>query len=323
MDAASNSTAVPAPGPAATVPKLDNVFGALLLGTFVSLICYGVTVNQAYRYFRLYRSDSTFYRCTVICVLILETFQSLSIIHCCYYYLVSNYFNPTALLRGSWSLQVQSVCDGAVIVVTQLFFAHRVYIVSVKYRAVVVAAIFFSFVALGFGGAASIMAVRVSEFSHWSRYTWLDAAAFGGAMVSDSLTTTALIVILRKSRTGFRGTDDIVDRLVLYTVNTGLLTGVANTVAMICAVTMRDNMIYAAFATLATKLYANSLLAVLNARHSLASGNRGLHNVGLNGLRNQTDVSASDTTHVPHPSERTAVNESTFELKSRSELHFA
>lgn len=53
-------------------------------------------------------------------------------------------------------------------------------------------------------------AVRDSNLSNpqgerlTSRPQWLDSAAFGAAVVSDTLTAGALIVVLRNSRTGFK-----------------------------------------------------------------------------------------------------------------------
>ncbi|KAI0363880.1 hypothetical protein BV20DRAFT_80940 [Pilatotrama ljubarskyi] len=310
-----------APSPVvAVVPALDNSLGAFLLGTFITLICYGVTVHQVYRYVRLYQADFIFYRWTVYCIAILATFHVITIMHCCYYYLVTSYFNPEALLRGV-SLQIQSVLDGIIVCISQLFYVHRVYLIGPKYRVVVVAAIFFSLVGVWFGAAASVAAIRVQEFSRWSRFTWVDSAGIGAEMVADVLTTVVLIVTLRSSRTGFEGTNHILDRLIIYAVNTGLLIGIVDSVTLILAVAMSKNTIYTGFATLASNIYANSVLAVLNARHSLAA--IGPDNLRL-GTGTQDDtiaslrLTASDPLRVALPSHATdATAASALELKSR------
>ncbi|KAI0654639.1 hypothetical protein C8Q70DRAFT_510186 [Cubamyces menziesii] len=41
------------------VPSLKDTYGAVLIGTYVSLMLYGVTLHQAYRYSRLSTSDSS------------------------------------------------------------------------------------------------------------------------------------------------------------------------------------------------------------------------------------------------------------------------
>ncbi|TBU39891.1 hypothetical protein BD309DRAFT_1049388 [Dichomitus squalens] len=53
----SNATsAVPTSLP--SVPSLDNTFGAGLIGTFLGLILYGLTVHQTLTYFRVYTADA-------------------------------------------------------------------------------------------------------------------------------------------------------------------------------------------------------------------------------------------------------------------------
>ena len=71
----STSEALPEPLAALLegMPRLDASFGAVLVGTYVSLVCgrlilpstmhsyidrlYGLTIHQAFRYFRIYKQD--------------------------------------------------------------------------------------------------------------------------------------------------------------------------------------------------------------------------------------------------------------------------
>ncbi|OJT15861.1 hypothetical protein TRAPUB_1513 [Trametes pubescens] len=80
MSALGNTTSTEAPpDPLALLPKvpaLDNTFGAVLLGTFVGLILYGLTLHQSYRYLRLYPNDSRALKCLVAFVVYaLEAFS--------------------------------------------------------------------------------------------------------------------------------------------------------------------------------------------------------------------------------------------------------
>ena len=77
-----------------------------------------------------------------------------------------------------------------------------------------------------------------------STFQWLDSAYFGISSVADIITAIVLVKTLRSSRTGFKKyvirnkatymypwlmgvprTDTMLERLILYTINTGLLTG--------------------------------------------------------------------------------------------------
>ncbi|KAH9848471.1 hypothetical protein C2E23DRAFT_889121 [Lenzites betulinus] len=64
-------------------------------------------------------------------------------------------------------------------------------------------------------------------------------------------------------------TDSVIDLLIIYAVNTGLLTGIFSVCSFIFVLTSPKNLIYSAFNIIAAKMYANSLLAVLNSRKFL------------------------------------------------------
>ncbi|KAI0685982.1 hypothetical protein C8T65DRAFT_678049 [Cerioporus squamosus] len=89
------------------------------------------------------------------------------------------------------------------------------------------------------------------------------------ATVADTILTIALIVVLQRSRTGMKGTDDLIDILIVYTFNTGLVTGV---LSLILASAMPKNFIYLCFNIITARLYANTLLAAVNSRAFSSQG---------------------------------------------------
>ncbi|KAI0631712.1 hypothetical protein C8Q77DRAFT_1159461 [Trametes polyzona] len=239
-------------------PSLDNTFGALLIGCFVGFIQYGLTANQCYTYFRMYPKDIWILKSLVATVLVLETFHSALCMHICYYYLTTNYFNPTALEKG--------VC----------FFLRRVWKIGRQYRPLVAVA---AVLLLGEFGFAT--AVTVDTFLHPtlhnSAQAWMNSAGVGMAVLADTILTAALIFSLHQSRTGVRRTDSIIDVLIMYAINTGLVTGIMNLLSLVFALAMPDNLIYAGIVIVATKLYANSMMAVLNSRRSLGTQGTVVH----------------------------------------------
>ncbi|KAH7917128.1 hypothetical protein BV22DRAFT_1135670 [Leucogyrophana mollusca] len=85
--------------------------------------------------------------------------------------------------------------------------------------------------------------------------------------------TFALCWILHRSWTEFARTDTLIDKLVIYTVNTGLLTSLFTLADLLCAITMQDNLIYIGLYFCLSKLYTNAFQAILNSRHGLAHMN--------------------------------------------------
>ncbi|KAI0822121.1 hypothetical protein BC628DRAFT_698975 [Trametes gibbosa] len=268
-----------APDPLATPPQLqslDDTFGALLIGCFVGFIQYGWTVNQCYTYFSAYPNDRRALKSLVATVLVLETFHTILCMHICYYYLTTNYFNPAALEKAVWSINLLGVVTGAVILASQSFFLRRVWMIGQKFRPLVIVAGVLLVGEFGFATAVTVDTF-VHPTLHNNNQAWMNCAGVGMAVLADTILTAALIFSLHRSRTGIRRTDSLIDLLIMYSINTGLVTGVTNMLSLVFALAMPDNLIYAAIVIVATKLYANSMLAVLNSRRSLLADRTIVH----------------------------------------------
>ncbi|KAI0364321.1 hypothetical protein BV20DRAFT_1057299 [Pilatotrama ljubarskyi] len=280
-------------------PSLDDSFGAFLIATFIGLIMYGLTLHQSYRYYRLFPKDAVILKITVTLTVLLETIHIVLCMHVCYYYLVAKYFKPTALLDGVWSIRILPVSTVLVILISEGFFTRRVYLIGGEFRAIVVVAPVLMLVILGFGIAASVEAFVRPTFAEFEKVAWMTSAGFGVAVLVDFLLTGTLILVLQKSRTGFRRMDSLIDLLIIYAINTGLLTGIFSLLSFIFAIVSPDKLIYSAFNIVAAKSYANSLLAVLNSRKSLIDKVQqdcfGSETLGLSALKRTTgqDVSGS------------------------------
>ncbi|KAI0759602.1 hypothetical protein BD413DRAFT_272328 [Trametes elegans] len=207
-----------------TLPPITETFGAILLGTFVGLILYGLNVHQTIRYLRNFPHDVQRLKSMVIIVFIVDTFHSVFGVHMCYYYLVMNAFHEDALLDGVWSIRLLAPFTMMMVLVVHGFYVRRLYKIGPQFKAVVIVAL-----CLMLGEAASTMVITVETymiptFSEWTRHGWLTAIPFGFSLAADVVLSSTLILILHTSRTGMRRTDSIINVLIVYTINTGLLT---------------------------------------------------------------------------------------------------
>ncbi|KAI0353779.1 hypothetical protein OH77DRAFT_1427075 [Trametes cingulata] len=272
MSSPRTDTTAPQLGPfpvAPQLPSLDNSFGAFLIATFVGLIMYGLTIHQSYRYYRLFPKDLLVLRMTVALTVFLETVHVILCMHICYYYLVAHYFKPDALLEGVWSVRVFPLLTALIVLISESFFTRRVYLIGKQFRVIVVIAPVLMLCVLAFAIAATIEAFVKPSFAEFDRFAWMSSAGFGVAVLVDSMLTGTLILALRTSRTGFRRTDSLIDLMIIYAVNTGLLTGLLDLLSFVFAIVSPNNLIYAAINVVAAKSYANAVLAVLNSREFL------------------------------------------------------
>ncbi|KAM5544715.1 hypothetical protein V8D89_001613 [Ganoderma adspersum] len=284
-----NDTSTGASGSAAQAafPALDNTFGAILIGTFLGLMLYGLSLHQTYRYFRMYPRDTLLLKATIICLSVLDTVHSIACMHASYFYLVTNYFKPLALLSGVWSVQILAPLTGLTVLVAQSFYARRVYLLGSGYVFVVIPVVLLMLGTLGFTIASSLEIYVQKTFADFEHFTWLMSAAFGCSLATDIVLAAALIFFLSRSRTAFKGTNSALSVLIVYTVNTGLITSAISLVSLTFGVSQPGNMIYIASNMLATKSYINAVLAVVNSRRSITESARETGGFGTFGLTAQ------------------------------------
>ncbi|ESK93753.1 hypothetical protein Moror_1451 [Moniliophthora roreri MCA 2997] len=107
--------------------------------------------------------------------------------------------------------------------------------------------------------------------------TWEDLTQLRGlsmtvnvlGAVSDVFIATGLFFFLHRSRTGFKKSDTMISKLIMFSVSTGLLTSICAIASLLSILVWGDTLIYVAFYFSLGRLYSNSLLATLNARQSI------------------------------------------------------
>lgn len=142
----------------------------------------------------------------------------------------------------------------------------------------------------------SAKAFQISSYEELHKISNLLYLNFATGAASDLSVTLASSWLLVKSRTGFRRTDTIINTLMLYTVNTGLIVSIDAALSLITYVAMPDNFVFLGFYLLLSKLYLNSYLAMLNARDDLRekfnnSASRHISNISI--LEGKSDGSAT------------------------------
>ncbi|KAF4613805.1 hypothetical protein D9613_008050 [Agrocybe pediades] len=107
------------------------------------------------------------------------------------------------------------------------------------------------------------------EFEQFSRISYLMYIALGSAVVADILIACCLCLFLSRSRTGYKSTDSIVSVLMIYSINSSVLTTVCAAACFITYTIWPKNFTFIGIYFSLSKLFFNSLLAMLNGRPAL------------------------------------------------------
>jgi hypothetical protein len=168
-----------------------------------------------------------------------------------------------------WSLSVAAIFGFIIGWMVNLFFVWRIWLLSKSVWATCI-----------IGGLATTRAafgITVCYYT-WPYPNWNDfrvhaypyiLAGLSLGVVVDCLITLAVSRQLLKGRTGAQDTDALINRLLGYTLNTGFITSLFAIIEIITFLTSPHSLVFMSFVFVQNKLYANCLLATLNARREL------------------------------------------------------
>ncbi|KAI1794849.1 histone acetylation protein-domain-containing protein [Ganoderma leucocontextum] len=209
---------------------IDSTFGAALVGLIVSACLFGITLLQTVSYFRNYPNDKFYIKSLVSVTLKM--------------YLVTNFGNIDNLDRTTWSMALQTDCNGLIGIIVEVY-------VRALSKNWIVTGIIVVLACLHFG-------LGVGENLSCAYFiSWVTCLGLGSAAVADVLIAASMCYYLYKKRTG------------LKSVNSGLVTSITGTICVVAFAAMPTNFIWLSFFWIMGKCYVNSFLALLNSREML------------------------------------------------------
>ncbi|KAJ3931827.1 MAG: hypothetical protein NXY57DRAFT_1005729 [Lentinula lateritia] len=251
-------------------PDLDLTFGALLCGSFIVILLFGIFIVQVYLYYKGYPKDKLLLKILVAFVCICELAHTICVTSGVYIMLITFYGHPETLSKFPLPFDLTVAFAAPVTAVVQAFYILRIYrFLNVLYIPIVLWVLCFlrfvsSYAAVGF----VIEAVSVTMFE--LRWNWLFTVNFVvGAFVDVAVAGILVFKLWRERREAMKSTVKLLDRLIRWTLQTGLVTSVVAVLVVIFLQVMENNLIWITTYTCLAKVYSNSLMAGLNARNNL------------------------------------------------------
>jgi NAD/NADP transhydrogenase beta subunit len=127
-------------------------------------------------------------------------------------------------------------------------------------------------IATAIGILLAVRTWQLGKFTELPAMAWITYSSFGSAAVVDSILAAATVYYLRRARGEFETTNSRIAKLVFWTLSTGVITSVCSLAALVAYALFPHKLYFLAIEFLLTKLYMNSLLAMLNARKSIREG---------------------------------------------------
>ncbi|EIN12749.1 hypothetical protein PUNSTDRAFT_124456 [Punctularia strigosozonata HHB-11173 SS5] len=222
-------------------PSLANSIGVLFIGSLICLHMFGMATVQSHTYYNAYPQDTLFMKSFVALLWVLSALQCAFLCHSSYHYMITNYVNPFALETSVWSLDLSVLTTAAVGCICQAFFIVKVWILG-KSFIVTGTCVVLCVVELVFGVVLAYGALHIRQFNMYeARYGWSIRTGLAVAATADVCIAMALVFFLRRHRTHFRHTEQLIQRTLFFTIETCVVTCMVTLASLICFITMPEN----------------------------------------------------------------------------------
>ncbi|KAF8814868.1 hypothetical protein BYT27DRAFT_7156633 [Phlegmacium glaucopus] len=248
---------------------LDNSMGAMLLGVVISAVLHGVVLLQAFIYFMKYKKDTLFLKTLVGITVLFDNIHLAFITHTVYYYLISNFHSPQRLELLTWSVIMEALFTGVNGAIVQTFYTYRVWCLKKKSYFLTALILLLILATVGCGTVWVILSMQIPTYEKLLHISPLTITINALSTTVDVIIATTLCVLLNQARTGFKKSDTIINKLIIFVVNTGVLTTCCAMASLISLILSPNSLIYASFYFCIGRFYTNSFLATLNARRSI------------------------------------------------------
>ncbi|KAG0696523.1 hypothetical protein DFH29DRAFT_812887 [Suillus ampliporus] len=250
-----------------------SVMQGPLYGTLATMLLYGVICMQTFHYWQAYENDGKILKCLVI--LILETAHAALSIYCVEFYLIMHFGDVTNLEYAVWCVNLVTQLLFQTHTETTSYFIWRIRqcepLILTSSRARILA---------GFGLGNCSLRHYSFRYPMWKNFKthafqtmlvgWVLSAVIDSAIafMTCIYLRKHLSPPLRESQLFALRTDNILNRLLLYSINTGAVTSFFAILVIIMFFSLPTTLAYLGFVQVQNKFYAISLLASLNTRKS-------------------------------------------------------
>ncbi|KAH8987631.1 hypothetical protein EDB92DRAFT_1115271 [Lactarius akahatsu] len=209
--------------------------------------------------------DSKTLKFFIIFIVVMDTIGVILCAYMVYWYLVLNFGDVESLDHILWALSVQIAIGAVTGTALQIFYARRVYLMSQSIICPIIIVVLVA-ISLSFGMLSVAKNFAIKRFSRYNAALWGPCVGVGAVAASELVIAASMCWSLYRQRTGFAKTDSMVMTLMAYSINTGLVTSLLGTAAIISLVVSPSSMIWLALCWVMCQCGINSMLALLNSR---------------------------------------------------------
>lgn len=247
---------------------IEGIVGPHEVGVMFAIFLFGLVTIQAFIYFRKYPEDPRGIKVMVVVIWTLLFAHTIISTFSLYRRTITDYGQISDLQQYPEGMCGAFSLSGLIGSIVQSFFAYRLYKLSSRLTIAIICWAL-SVVRLGTVLCISVTTCQASSVheyvDHWK---WLvifslSISAFVDLMIAGSLS----YCLWSRREDVFKHAQRVVDKLIAWTIQTGALTSISSILMLVLYAAIRNFAWVAAYLVI-SGLFANYLLASLNARNS-------------------------------------------------------
>ncbi|KAH7920098.1 hypothetical protein BV22DRAFT_1133344 [Leucogyrophana mollusca] len=247
----------------------NTIIGPVEVGLVIAAFLCGCVFLQAYIYYSKFDDDPMIFRVLTALLTALTLAHLMCICAALWNMTITTYGQPEKLEIFPYGADMTLVFSALLAFSVRLFFISRVWKLD-NAKVVPVCCFLMScysvVITITIAGKAFVM---TSALDYVATQGWMITSALAVGATCDMTITLSISWNLRqRGKTGFMSTSRLIDQVVRWTVETGLIIALQEIATLACFVTMRDNYIWMGLYAVEASVYGNSVLAVLNHRPS-------------------------------------------------------
>ncbi|KAJ3824093.1 hypothetical protein EV361DRAFT_1007268 [Lentinula raphanica] len=294
-----------------------STFGALLLGGLIAASLSGLLIAQVVFYCKT-NTDSRYIRAMVCIILFFDISHSVLLFMGMWTWFIRFHETTSAVFLIPISISVSVIITALTTLIAHAFFGWRIFKrtsphlirfieiywrfpVSNKNIWLLISIAIPAILSLVFAGISQVEMIRYGSFQRFrDRTAWPFTADLALSAAVDVMITVMMMILLRQSRRKSLSLDAVIDSLFMLTLENGAITSLAAIICMVFWLTL-DNFVFMGLYFIIDKLYANSILAVLNYRKHLAQKHDGRSRSSGHNMFDLNVVRFSDSHSQPPP----------------------
>ncbi|KAJ7128581.1 hypothetical protein C8R44DRAFT_778255 [Mycena epipterygia] len=241
----------------ASPPALDGTLGCIQIGLVFATFLFGIETLQTFNYYRDYPKD----------VAMLKILLAYTICgwHAMYLMTVTFYGQPQHIMAPPRSLVFTILLHGIIHMSVETFFAIRVGMLSTRWPITILFCLL-NLLCLVFYLVQFTLSWMVPDLSRLPRVQWVFLTVSSiGAIVDLGIATSVVYHLWRVRRSHWKETTKMVDTIIIWTIETTMITSIASILKLIFFLTGPD-LAWIVFYLIQAKLFSNAMLASLNGR---------------------------------------------------------